>query len=305
MDRRSTRTARQSSTQLRFERLTTEFQVDSRLENFSLKVRVASRPVRGAGESIASHDQSGAPVRLGRSVARGGITIIPRKHHRSIGAGPAALFAFAALAAACQTSVSDPDASSTGAGGTGAGGSGGQDVVTTSSSTSVSTTTTTTSTSSSGTGGGSCGDLPIPNTQECQACTSASCCAQVAKCGPGTECGDYAPCLLGCGYDESACFQQCLDSYPNGLPDLEALYTCIDGACEDACGAVACGEVTFYNTSCATCFDTNCCGVYDDCLGDPMCAQCLDDLDSVPGCYQYQKILDFYACYNGTYKAEC
>jgi hypothetical protein len=69
---------------------------------------------------------------------------------------------------------------------------------------------------------------------DCTGCTNAKCKDDVAACGSGSECDQYAQCLAGC--QDTACFNDCGTAHETGKAASQALENCTVTNCKNECG---------------------------------------------------------------------
>jgi len=97
----------------------------------------------------------------------------------------------------------------------------------------VSTGATTGSTSSVSTGiaSSSSGGTGCDNTGDCNMCgdcaQQGNCADELNDCGNNPECAAIITCLNACAPADMACPQACLDAHPNGMTQIQLLFTCI------------------------------------------------------------------------------
>jgi len=162
---------------------------------------------------------------------------------------------------------------------------------------------------SGGDGGGNqgCGSLEWSNNAECNSCMEDMCCAELAACDEGTECGDLLDCLEPCGADQ-ACQQACVNQFPNGLADAQDLITCGE-ECDDECNAGAiCDSGYAHQTrpACGTCLGDNCCDLFKDCIADAECGPCLTNPSAdQEACAANEMLQDFNSCQDTNCENEC
>lgn len=122
--------------------------------------------------------------------------------------------------------------------------------------------------------------------QDCQSCADGStdnggaCGASVDVCFNDPACAALVQCYNNC--QSQACFEQCDANNPNGLPEYDAIITCIcTSGCATECASdpdcqqfgPACG-LTGDGSTCQSCFEGACCAEAQTCTGDQGCASC-------------------------------
>lgn len=136
-------------------------------------------------------------------------------------------------------------------------------------------------TSASASSGGACGDIAF-DTATCDACASASCCAELEACTKGTACRALRSCTLGCAWGDPACPEKCRATHAGGVAGFDALEQCRASGCPTACaplGHEVCDSTIVYGgEACAACLTDNCCQAYVECAEpDPDgCAACVN-----------------------------
>lgn len=93
-----------------------------------------------------------------------------------------------------------------------------------------------------GTGGlGGTGGTGTPTSSQCKLdgttcdnCLEKSCCTEVAACQSNATCGSLVQCANQCNGDRT-CVQECVQQYPNGVPPLQTINTCLQSKCAAEC----------------------------------------------------------------------
>jgi len=75
---------------------------------------------------------------------------------------------------------------------------------------------------------------------DCAACQKTSCCAELTACG--TDCQSLVTCVANCGESNTTSPCGCLEQYPNGVAEYDALYTCEYTSCDTPCPYVDTGD---------------------------------------------------------------
>jgi len=73
---------------------------------------------------------------------------------------------------------------------------------------------------------------------QCDQCIGQSCCAEENACGASSDCGAFLRCGNACfadAGDPQACLNGCASSFPQGAQLFDALSTCMEGSCSNAC----------------------------------------------------------------------
>jgi hypothetical protein len=83
-------------------------------------------------------------------------------------------------------------------------------------------------------GGGSEGGSSLcnagPSASQCETCASANCCTPLSTCTSSGPCNNLLSCVMGCA-GVSACIEGCDQTYPESVPTLDALDTCLTLKC--------------------------------------------------------------------------
>lgn len=79
-----------------------------------------------------------------------------------------------------------------------------------------------------------CGTLGS-NDPECDACSKASCCQEMAACDDNISCLNYWDCVVFCPPGDLFCQDDCALDYPDGVFDFEDLQACLNDSCQSEC----------------------------------------------------------------------
>jgi hypothetical protein len=114
----------------------------------------------------------------------------------------------------------DPGTGGNGLGGAGAGFSGGVG-----------------GTAAEGLGGTTC--TPPASANACGVCLNTQCCAELTACNLSDDCVNLADCVADC--EDDACFNNCEDTFPVGVPLLVDFLDCGEANCTDECSDTGTG----------------------------------------------------------------
>ncbi len=70
----------------------------------------------------------------------------------------------------------------------------------------------------------------------CETCGDESCCSELQACADNASCQADIDCVAGCGSD-TACINTCAADHSAGVADANALATCVNSYCSEACAA--------------------------------------------------------------------
>ncbi len=90
----------------------------------------------------------------------------------------------------------------------------------------------------------------------CDTCGDEFCCPELQACADNASCESAIDCAVGCGSD-TACLNNCSAEYSSGVEDANALSSCVNSFCSEACAPPAFSpvgtwsiDVAFSATSC-------------------------------------------------------
>jgi hypothetical protein len=103
---------------------------------------------------------------------------------------------------------------------------------------------------------------------------ATACCAELAACDTGTDCGTLLDCLQAA--TDMAAQMKCQTDNSAGVPDAQALVGCAKSCDGTSCSNGICTTgLTSNKPACDTCLTTNCCTEFDGCVADAACKACL------------------------------
>lgn len=119
----------------------------------------------------------------------------------------------------------------------------------------------------------SCGQWVFSDDQ-CNACLYASCCAELAACGPGTPCGDLLACNSLCPFDDLPCWNECHLEFGQGEDPGWSASKCLADHCDDACAHVPvdgiCDSGLWTGSAmCNDCLSNHCCDEFTAAISPP------------------------------------
>ena len=79
-----------------------------------------------------------------------------------------------------------------------------------------------------------CGGATAEN--GCQTCVFTSCCGSLMACASNAACASLFDCILECPDNDTACEDNCANTYPDGISLINAYAGCFTNMCSAACG---------------------------------------------------------------------